>query len=189
MSSRLHPSFQGAGSADRRSQLAVSTSFTYAELETMEEKFSRQLHGKPELSRDDFAECISHMGVTDKTHHDAYFKIFDRDGSGSISFRELVTGLSTLLRGSTDAQIELDFKVWADSNGLIGRSEFVEYYRTSMFTGSSGDSMPDVVLQKLAEDTFDEVRDVNSFQSCFTSLFPLFPFVSRWIATTVGPST
>ena len=62
-----------------------------------------------------------------QVHHallERMFTVFDLDGDGTISLREFVTGLATILRGSVDEQARFYFHIFdMDGDGAITRDE------------------------------------------------------------------
>ncbi|XP_035685149.1 neurocalcin-delta B-like [Branchiostoma floridae] len=54
------------------------------------------------------------------------FRTFDKDGSGSVDFREFIIGLSTLLRGTTVERLKWVFNMYdLDSNGSVTKDELI----------------------------------------------------------------
>ncbi|XP_078662356.1 neurocalcin homolog [Branchiostoma floridae x Branchiostoma belcheri] len=54
------------------------------------------------------------------------FRTFDRDGSGSVDFREFLCGMSALLRGTTAQRLRWAFNMYdLDRNGSLSREELL----------------------------------------------------------------
>ena len=61
----------------------------------------------------------------------ALFHAFDADGNGTISFREVVAGLSTLLDGDSDARLFQAFRAFdADNNNVLDKREMTHLIMT-----------------------------------------------------------
>lgn len=75
------------------------------------------------------------------------FALFDRNGDGSIDFREYVIGVNILCNpANTEEIIQLAFKLFdADEDGLITEDEFTAIMRSSL-------GVPDLDVSKLFKD-------------------------------------
>ncbi|XP_078581895.1 neurocalcin homolog [Branchiostoma floridae x Branchiostoma japonicum] len=60
------------------------------------------------------------------------FRTFDRDGSGSVDFREFLCGMSALLRGTTAQRLRWAFNMYdLDRNGSLSRDELLNVLKVS----------------------------------------------------------
>jgi len=90
---------------------------------------------------------------------DRLFTIFDLDKSGSIDFKELSVGLSTLGSGSLEKKLKFVFGLFDTSNtGHINREQLTVAFRTLFSMQYSGDSEK---LVKIYVSIFVEVYDTN----------------------------
>ena len=103
----------------------------------------------------------------------ALFHAFDADGNGTISFREVVAGLSTLLDGDSDARLFQAFRAFdADNNNVLDKREMTHLIMTvSKFPASVAATMVEHIFAMADFDRsgaldFDEFR--NALQ---TSVF------------------
>ena len=61
---------------------------------------------------------------------ESIFSALDRSNNGVLDFKEFVSGLSVLLRGSRADWAEFEFNVWdTDKNGTLSLEEFTRYLR------------------------------------------------------------
>eukprot|EP01114_Cavostelium_apophysatum_P006203 TRINITY_DN1744_c0_g1_i12.p1 TRINITY_DN1744_c0_g1~~TRINITY_DN1744_c0_g1_i12.p1 ORF type:complete len:563 (+),score=198.38 TRINITY_DN1744_c0_g1_i12:1357-3045(+) len=103
--------------------LATSTHFGTKELEGLFAKW-RQQNKDGEVSKEDFSKGLQSIGITDHLLIEQYFSAFDKDKSGTINFREFVTGLSIVQRGTVDERLKLLFDTYdADGNGSLSPEE------------------------------------------------------------------
>ena len=78
------------------------------------------------IEKEEFVKLMHKVGITDELVIDRNFTAWDTDGDGSIDFKEFITGLSTMERGTEDERLEMAFKVYdLDNNGKIDRDEMM----------------------------------------------------------------
>ncbi|XP_078591542.1 neurocalcin homolog [Branchiostoma floridae x Branchiostoma japonicum] len=85
------------------------------------------------------------------------FRTFDRDGSGTVDFREFMCGMSALLRGTTPERLKWAFNMYdLDGNGEISMQELLHVLKLMYELRS-----PDATLEELelAETDLREVAD------------------------------
>lgn len=98
-------------------RLAAQTQFTEEDLRNLEEEV-QLLSRKDEHGRLQGIDLKTFQGVlkklTPKAKKNAaqLFALFDSDGDGLIDFRELMTGLATLISGSVDDKLALMFHTY-----------------------------------------------------------------------------
>lgn len=139
-------------------KLVSETPFGMSELQALEKKFSRigetDEQGNLQLNMDQFKQAMGSIGITNPIRCEQYFKMLDYNHDNKIDFRELMSGMSVLLRGSMEEWARFEFKVWdQDQNGYIDKDEFRSYIRATHEGSLSG-----AALQYLADETFDQLN-------------------------------
>jgi len=144
-------------------QLKSKTHFDQKELRAMYKQFRKE---SPQglISKDEFREVMSQMGVTDNFLQDLIFNVFDDNKDGTINFQEFVTALSVMTRGEPQEKLEFAFNMYdLDGNGFIDKSEMSQimeaFYRLVgplvTFSGKKYESP-----QQLVDEFFD-MMDTN----------------------------
>lgn len=70
------------------------------------------VNGKTEdrmISRETFKRCLGTIGTTKNIIIDRMFQFYDQDSDGSISFPEMVRGMSVLCKGSLSEKIYREY--------------------------------------------------------------------------------
>lgn len=72
------------------------------------------------LTKKDFHLVMKGMGFEDHVVHDLLFAGFDQDRDGVVNFKDFITSLSTLTRGTPDEKVECTpLKVETDHFSLV----------------------------------------------------------------------
>jgi Ca2+-binding EF-hand superfamily protein len=113
------------------------------------------------INKRDFKELMKGVGVQDPFLQDLIFGTFDRDKDGNINFKEFVTGLSVITRGSPDEKLEFAFRMYdLDGNGFITREDMLQVIEAFFklvgpvvtFAGKKYES-----AEQLVDDFFDQM--------------------------------
>eukprot|EP00007_Cunea_sp_BSH-02190019_P007547 CAMPEP_0174234814 /NCGR_PEP_ID=MMETSP0417-20130205/4453_1 /TAXON_ID=242541 /ORGANISM="Mayorella sp, Strain BSH-02190019" /LENGTH=1117 /DNA_ID=CAMNT_0015313229 /DNA_START=45 /DNA_END=3398 /DNA_ORIENTATION=- len=140
-------------------RLAAETHFGRAELEAIHSKWSSQATDGL-LTREQFAEGMKEMGVTDPLLIEQQFLAFDEDGDGTVSFLEFCVGLSVLQRGSIEERLQFMFKAYdVDNSGDLSPQEVFNLYKATL--NSRGRHVSDAELQQYVKDIF-AVADLDN---------------------------
>jgi Ca2+-binding EF-hand superfamily protein len=70
------------------------------------------------ISRKEFSEGLKAVGIKDDLQIEQYFTAFDSNKDGTIEFREFVTGLSVVQRGSVDEKLKCKSFYFMKTNNL-----------------------------------------------------------------------
>lgn len=76
-----------------------------SELKDLYKQFKKEVP-QGYISKKDFDDALKNMGFSDQNMRNYLFKIFDRDNSGEISFKNFIQAVSVLARGSEEEKIE-----------------------------------------------------------------------------------
>eukprot|EP00002_Diphylleia_rotans_P001665 TRINITY_DN1093_c0_g1_i10.p1 TRINITY_DN1093_c0_g1~~TRINITY_DN1093_c0_g1_i10.p1 ORF type:complete len:144 (-),score=36.36 TRINITY_DN1093_c0_g1_i10:782-1213(-) len=100
------------------------------------------------------------LGFQESIVTDRLFRVFDKNGDGSITFKEFVSGLSIFCsRGTLEEKLALSFRIYdVDGNGSIDKSELLEFLKACLV--DSFMDIPEEHLASLVDSTFAET-DVN----------------------------
>jgi Ca2+-binding EF-hand superfamily protein len=110
--------------------LHSDTHFDPRELKEIYKQFKKETPSGA-INKRDFKELMKGVGVQDPFLQDLIFGTFDRDKDGNINFKEFVTGLSVITRGSPDEKLECLFLFsWPF------RSPFFRHFVTLLFVSS-----------------------------------------------------
>eukprot|EP00058_Branchiostoma_floridae_P017569 XP_002603057.1 hypothetical protein BRAFLDRAFT_63309 [Branchiostoma floridae] len=83
------------------------------------------------------------------------FRTFDRDGSGTVDFREFMCGMSALLRGTTPERLKWAFNMYdLDGNGEISMQELLHVLKQEELELAETDlrEVADKIFKELDED-------------------------------------
>nr|XP_056718214.1 lysophosphatidylcholine acyltransferase 2 [Euleptes europaea] len=111
------------------------------------------------------------------------FALFDRNGDGTIDFREYVIGLSVLCNpANTEETIQMAFKLFdLDDDGVISEDEFASVVRASL-------GLPDLDVSKLFKEidadktnklSYEEFRDFALKHPEYAKLFTTYLELQR----------
>lgn len=118
--------------------MANNTPYDKKELEILLRQFrSAARHAAEEdqwlLHKDGFELALQKAGLKGFTHEQAekLFAAFDKDQSGSVDFREFVSGLVVLLNGEDDEMVKLSFELYdMDKSGYLEAPEIYRVLRS-----------------------------------------------------------
>jgi serine/threonine-protein phosphatase 2B regulatory subunit len=135
--------------------MAHTTNFDRDEVEALSKKFAevatRDAGHPTTITLDEFTEALSAVSV-DETDSDILkrlFTLFDSDGSGTINFKQYISGLALLTKGSLKDQIAFSFKLFdLENTGEISQDEMKKMLTamnsTCSFFGDDGMSSADI---------------------------------------------
>jgi Ca2+-binding EF-hand superfamily protein len=107
--------------------LRKATHWTKDELQVLFQKFKKE-NPSGVISKATFMKTLREVfKVNDDFHHDLIFRAYDTDDSGSIDFKEFISVLSILQRGSPSEKLEMSFNIYdLDGDGEITKPELVK---------------------------------------------------------------
>lgn len=88
--------------------LLVFGTVTTKELKDMHKQFKKEAP-QGTISKKDFKSVMKGLGFEDPFIQELLFAGFDQDRDGVVTFKEFVTALSTLTRGTPEEKIECTF--------------------------------------------------------------------------------
>eukprot|EP00727_Mastigamoeba_balamuthi_P014210 m51a1_g9411 hypothetical protein (915) ;mRNA; r:336243-342515 len=107
-------------------ELEKTSHFNQREIKMMYQKFRKEAPDL-QIDRAGFALVTEGMGIKEKFLQEAIFNKFDTDRSGAIDFKEFVTGMSVMTRGSAEEKLEAAFRMYdLDGSGSISLDEFLK---------------------------------------------------------------
>mmetsp|Transcript_17717 Transcript_17717/g.49861 ORF Transcript_17717/g.49861 Transcript_17717/m.49861 type:complete len:1041 (+) Transcript_17717:66-3188(+) len=141
-------------------KLENSTKYSVEELKSLMDHWAGMAGKLGKLTKDQFAEGMRKLGVSDPLIIDQNFRAFDKDKSGKIDFKEYVIGLSVVQRGSPEERLKLMFDMYdSDGSGSLTFDEVYNIFKAGQV--SQGRSAAHDVVLKLANDCM-KVADVNN---------------------------
>lgn len=106
-------------------ELLRDTKFTKEEIKNMYRGFKQECPGgivQEDTFKEIYAKFFPHGNSALYAHH--VFKAFDTNRNGSISFRDMLVSLSTLLRGTTHEKLRWTFTLYdLNGDGFITKQE------------------------------------------------------------------
>jgi len=106
-------------------ELLQDTKFTKSEIRMMYRGFKQECPDgivQEDTFKDIYGKFFPHGNASLYAHH--VFKAFDANRNGSISFRDMLISLSTLLRGSTYERLKWTFTLYdLNKDGYITKQE------------------------------------------------------------------
>jgi Ca2+-binding EF-hand superfamily protein len=141
-------------------ELATFT-FTVDKLESVHKQ-----HGDKQLNKTEFITVLNQItglnfDVQNPELTDRLFKIFDTDKSGTVDFKELSVGLTTLGSGSLDKKLGFVFSLFDTAGtGHINKDQLTVAFRTlfSMLYTGDAEQLVKVYVTLLLE-LYDENKD------------------------------
>jgi Ca2+-binding EF-hand superfamily protein len=116
-------------------EIAWATHFSTSDVARLHAAFNdraKESDDPNRIQREQFRAVLSEAGLDEVSakgskHLERLFEVFDVDHSGAIDFREWVTALSVLSKGSHAEKFKLSFEVYdREGNGSISEAELVE---------------------------------------------------------------
>eukprot|EP01089_Gocevia_fonbrunei_P017862 TRINITY_DN5927_c0_g1_i1.p1 TRINITY_DN5927_c0_g1~~TRINITY_DN5927_c0_g1_i1.p1 ORF type:complete len:203 (+),score=37.98 TRINITY_DN5927_c0_g1_i1:47-655(+) len=102
--------------------LEKQTHYDKIELETLHKLFRSETNNQPEIPRDVFVKGLISMGVEDPVLHNIVFNVFDPRNTGTIGFKEFVSALSVMTRGTPDEKLDFLFNSYdIDDKGYLDK--------------------------------------------------------------------
>mmetsp|Transcript_18213 Transcript_18213/g.51402 ORF Transcript_18213/g.51402 Transcript_18213/m.51402 type:complete len:186 (-) Transcript_18213:467-1024(-) len=157
-------------------QLTKESKFTGEELKDLYHGFIKQ-NPSGKMDFEHWLHSPANPVAGDEALSQRWFKIYDRDGSGYVDFRELATLLSCLVRGTTEERLEIVFSFYdVNGDGNITKEELKEVI-SSIFYGAKaagnrhldGVSTVDDYVEQFFQ-IVDENKDGNVSRDEFVSV-------------------
>jgi len=145
-------------------EIHEKTKFSFPEIESLLVQFNRRRMNKESnnLNKEDLGRFLAPLGIEVSAENlEKYYASFDPNGDG-VSFKELVSSLSTFLRGSPEEVAEIQFKTWdADNNEKLDREEF-----SALLKSINRSSLTSDDVEALGENLFAELdTDCNGIST------------------------
>lgn len=113
-----------------------------------------------DLGYEDFAKGMRTCDITDEEVLRQYYRAFDKNGDGRISFEEMAVGLATLQRGRMGDRLRMAFQAFdLDRNGFIDHDELVRLIQYS--TGITQEGAIEIADKALAQFDTDGNRQLD----------------------------
>jgi len=116
-----------------------------------------------QMSQAQFIDFLNRLGMKNSNIINILFKVFDLNKDSTVDFKEVVCGLSVLVRGNTQEKISFAFQIY-DYNG-DGRLSKEEVFSIIMsvynFVGKMNRGDPTVAALDIVDQLFSDV-DVNN---------------------------
>lgn len=139
-------------------QLEKTTHFTREELERLHANWQKQAKNGY-VGRAEFEAGLKAIGITDPLVLEQNFSAFDVNKDGQINFREFVTGLSIVQKGSMEERLKFLFDAYdTDGSGTLTPDEVANIFRASL--ASTGQPANYAEIRQMVDDCFKEI-DVN----------------------------
>ncbi|MDP2437176.1 MAG: EF-hand domain-containing protein [archaeon] len=136
-------------------ELESSTHFGTAEIEGLFQHWVR-ISADGFLTKQQFAEGMRQMGLTDPLLIEQHFSAFDDDKNGRLNFREFVVGMSTAQKGSPIERLKFMFKAYdTDGSGFLTPDEVFNIFRASLL--SQGQSLDPAKLSTMVHTAFSKI--------------------------------
>ncbi|KAI8975161.1 hypothetical protein BDF20DRAFT_914127 [Mycotypha africana] len=128
--------------SERYKKLEQSSHFDQVELEALYEQYKSLSTVDKDgggIDQDTFRQCLGPLGLEKSLVTERIFAFFDQDGDGTITFDELVAGLSVLCKGNFDEKIEQKQRLDAfkgydlDGDGYISKDELYRMYKSYFY--------------------------------------------------------
>jgi diacylglycerol kinase family enzyme/Ca2+-binding EF-hand superfamily protein len=135
--------------------------FTVDKLEAVHKQ-----HGEKQLNKEEFIQVLNqitglHFDQKNPELTDRLFHIFDTDKSGSVDFKELTVGLTTLGSGTLEKKLAFVFSLFdTKGTGSINRDQLTVAFRTlfSMLYTGEAEQLVKLYVTLLLE-LYDENKD------------------------------
>eukprot|EP00005_Dracoamoeba_jomungandri_P001938 CAMPEP_0174261552 /NCGR_PEP_ID=MMETSP0439-20130205/11494_1 /TAXON_ID=0 /ORGANISM="Stereomyxa ramosa, Strain Chinc5" /LENGTH=1028 /DNA_ID=CAMNT_0015346041 /DNA_START=22 /DNA_END=3108 /DNA_ORIENTATION=- len=153
-------SIKRGGRRDMFQDLASRTHFSAEELQRLYSSWRKQAQPDGNIGRKEFEAGLKSMGITDPLVLEQNFSAFDVNKDGKINFREFVTGLSVVQKGTMEERLKFLFNAYdVDGSGTLTIDEVYNIFKSSL--ASSGQKVDEKELQQIVQDCFAQI-DTNN---------------------------
>jgi len=131
--------------------LTVITGYSDQELQQKYTEF-KSFHPSGKMLQSEFLEMYKHLFPKGDAAKFALltFKNFDKNGDGSVDFKEFICALYVTSRGNMDQKLEWAFNLYdIDSNGSISRAECLEIITAIHSMMDMKSETPDKITDKI----------------------------------------
>jgi len=107
-------------------QMSQSTSYTPEEIQDLYKEFKElDKDNSGELDKNEFKGLFKKRLANANEHYlESLFQAFDTDGSGTVSFKELLTSLACISKGNTEQKLKMLFDIYdEDHSGTLTMNE------------------------------------------------------------------
>jgi len=135
-----------------------ATTVTREELEKLYSNWLRQAQNGY-IGRDEFGAGLRAMGISDPLTIEQNFSAFDHNKDGKIDFREFVTGLSVVQKGTMEERLKFLFNAYdTDGSGTLTPDEVFRIFKASL--ASKGEAVNANQIREMVDECFRQI-DVN----------------------------
>jgi Ca2+-binding EF-hand superfamily protein len=114
--------------------IAKDTNFSREELMVLHENFHAAAKESPDdgtsvINKEQFQAILqkSNIQSTNQGFLEELFHAFDKNNSGTVNFVEYCTGVSVMLKGTTEEKLKLSFEIYdQDKSGKISQTEMMQ---------------------------------------------------------------
>jgi Ca2+-binding EF-hand superfamily protein len=139
-------------------QLEQTTHFSRDELEKLYANWLKQARNGY-VGREEFEAGLNAIGISDPLIIEQNFSAFDHNKDGKINFREFVTGLSVVQKGTMEERLKFLFDAYdVDGSGTLTPDEVYNIFKASL--ASKGEPVGTKEIRDMVDECFRQI-DVN----------------------------
>lgn len=139
-------------------QLEQTTHFSRDELEKLYANWLKQARNGY-VGREEFEAGLNAIGISDPLIIEQNFSAFDHNKDGKINFREFVTGLSVVQKGTMEERLKFLFDAYdVDGSGTLTPDEVYNIFKASL--ASKGETISTKEIRDMVDECFRQI-DVN----------------------------
>merc|ERR1712137_841387 len=149
-----------------------NTHFDQVEVQTLHDIFHSVAEGKKYINLADFRRCLAllqqhglHQNVMNTPFAQRLFEILDENDDDQVNFREFLSGMSLLCKGTAEERLELCFRAYdVDDSGLVSYHELVAMIKRAWIVGYKAIVVQSRKKPPLTVEEVDEISDEQAHQ-------------------------